>query len=143
MNVQRMYKPISEDDLHGEIKAHRVAGATLREIAAGYGSPVTHGDIHRVLRGIFPKGATKRAALRLPAVCPACTQKLPRLRPPLPAWVQEAVQHLAELERQAGSIPACRVYARGGKRVESPPRETFCAASRPPDRADALSPPAG
>jgi len=98
---------------------------TLRQIAATYGQLITHGDIARILHSIFPKGTAKRAALHLAPVCPACTQRLPRQPRLLPGWLLAAIQNLAKLEQKASRPEQTRVYARGGKRVRMPVRETF------------------
>ena len=124
MAVPRTYKTKTEQDVLTDIQAQRATPMTLRQIAATYGQLITHGDIARILHGIFPKGTAKRYALHLAPVCPACTQRLPRQPRPLPAWLLEAVQNLVELEKKASHPTRARVYARGGKRVRMPVRET-------------------
>jgi hypothetical protein len=121
-----MYKAKIEPDVLTDIQVQRAAKKSLRQIAAAYGRPITHGDIGRILHGVFPKGEAKRAALRLPPVCPACTQRLPRQPRLLPDWLLEAMQNLAELEVKVKPSPEeNRVYARGGERVRFWVRETF------------------
>ena len=96
MTVQRKYKARNEDDVLADVQAQKAA-MTLRQIAAFYGRPITYGDVGRILHGIFPKGAGKRAALRLAPVCPACTQRLPRTEHVTPPWLDEAVGNLERL----------------------------------------------
>ena len=96
MTVQRKYKVRNEGDVLADVRAQKAA-MTLRQVAAFYGRPITYGDVWRILQGIFPKGAGKRAALRLAPVCPACTQRLPRTEHVTPPWLDEAVGNLERL----------------------------------------------
>ena len=139
MAVQRAYRARNEADVLADIQTQKDAPTSLRKIAAGYGKPITHGDVWRILHGVFPKGEAKRAALHLPPVCPACTRRLPRARLPLPEWLLKAMQDLAELEAKAQPWPdEKRVYARGGKRV----RETWLVDAGMQNSATTIPPPA-
>jgi uncharacterized protein (DUF433 family) len=67
MPVQSSYR---EDQVLQDILHKKSQGMTLRAIAAQY-KHITYGDIHRLLRGQFPKSPAKRKALGLPAYAPA------------------------------------------------------------------------
>ena len=64
-----------------------------------------------------PKLMVTRVRLGLPPICIACGQKVKYVRH-VPAWLEEAVKNLRQLEAAANVPPEeKRVYARGGKRV--------------------------
>jgi hypothetical protein len=92
---------------------------SLRRIAAeDYAGEVTHGDLDRVIHGIFPKDLNKRQALGLPLFCPVCKRKVAKIHRHTPDWLKEAVKGLQKLEAQAGAKPTqARVYTRQGKLV--------------------------
>jgi hypothetical protein len=109
---------ISPDILQSNLQQRHEARESLRAIAVSFGNPITHGDIGRILQGVFPVGDKKRVVLDIPPVCPTCYQVLPKPPRQVPAWVEEAMQNLRKLEAAANVAPEKdRVYARGGKRV--------------------------
>jgi hypothetical protein len=70
-------------------------------------------------QGYDPARIETRQRLGLPPVCVGCGRKVKGGRR-VPAWVEEAVANLRRLEEQVqASEEANRVYARGGKRVQS------------------------
>jgi len=68
-------KTIEEALLLASVEMAQMQGMSLRVIARGFGRPVTHADIQRILQGVFPVGAKKRSILGLPALVPtvACS----------------------------------------------------------------------
>jgi hypothetical protein len=110
---------ISPDDLRSNLQQRYDAGESLRTIARTFGGTITHGDIARVLQGVFPAGAGKRDALGIPPVCSTCYQALPKPPREVPAWLDAAVGSLRQLETVANvPLGKKRVYGRGGKRVD-------------------------
>ena len=68
-------------------------------------------------QGYDPRRAETRLRLRLPPACITCGQKVKRVRH-VPAWLEQAVENLRQLEAAANPPPEeNRVYGRGGKRV--------------------------
>lgn len=55
------------------MQSHKMA---LRSIANEYGKPITHGDIYRIIHGIFPIRKDKRIALGIIPICPVCKQSI-------------------------------------------------------------------
>ena len=117
-NRKPVQSPYTEETVSASIRAKKNAGKSLRQIAAGYGKPITHADIERILQGKFPVGIEKRKALKIPPVCITCGQKVKYVRH-IPAWLVEATANLAALEARTQPRPApARVYTRAGKRIE-------------------------
>jgi hypothetical protein len=68
-------------------------------------------------KGYDPRRPETRQRLGLPPTCITCGQKVKWVRH-VPAWLEEAVKNLQQLETKANVPPEeQRVYARGGKRV--------------------------
>jgi hypothetical protein len=87
MKQKRVQTLSSETTVRQHLIAEKLSGKPLREISREYGSPITHGDIARALKGQFPKSPCKRLALGLPAlalhpVCVKCGQVHPPKRCP-------------------------------------------------------------
>lgn len=68
-------------------------------------------------KGYDPKRPETRQRLGLPEACITCGQKVKRVRH-VPAWLDEAVKNLRELEAKTDHAPQpIWVYGRGGKRI--------------------------
>ena len=77
-----------------------------------------------IAAGYDPRKPETRSRLGLPPRCTACSRRLPGWQRSLPAWLLEAVQNLVYLEKKTSHPAQARVYARDGKRVKIPVRET-------------------
>lgn len=113
--VQRLY---TEDDILSDLWRKKLSGRPLRDIAKDYPG-ITYGDIHRALRGNFPKSIDKRHAFGL--LASAITTVTIMLDEPIPDGAQVLTATRCECGRwYVSNCPArrkcfiCRPY--GGKR---------------------------